>query len=69
MGVKDEADEKVLNNARMIQNEDYFNKFMSPIVINSFEKQDIKLDLPSAENINKYATQEYLYQFNNTNTW
>ena len=67
--IKEEADQKVLNNARMIQNENYFNKFMSPIVIASFEKHGVKLDNQSAEHINNYTTQEYLYQFNNTNTW
>lgn len=35
--IKQQADQKVLDNARMIQNEDYFIKFMSPIVISNFE--------------------------------
>lgn len=37
MDIKKQADQKVLDNARMIQNEDYFTKFMSPIVISNFE--------------------------------
>ena len=48
----------------MIQNEDYFIKFMSPIVISNFENHGIKLDLESAKQINNHATNEYLYQFN-----
>jgi type I restriction enzyme, R subunit len=67
--IKKEADQKVLDNARMIQNEDYFIKFMSPIVISNFENHGIKLDLESAKSINTHATQEYLYQFNNTKVW
>lgn len=61
--------DKVLDNARMIQNEDYFVKFMSPIVISNFENHGVKLDLDSAKNINHHATQEYLYQFNNSKVW
>lgn len=67
--IKKQADEKVLDNARMIQNEDYFIKFMSPIVISNFENHGIKLDLQSARQINNHATNEYLYQFNNVSTW
>ncbi len=69
MDIKNEADQKVLDNARMIQNEDYFTKFMSPIVITNFENHGIKLDLQSAKEINNQATQEYLYQFSNTSKW
>ena len=69
MDIKHQADQKVLDNARMIQNEDYFTKFMSPIVISNFENHGIKLDLQSAQQINKHATQEYLYQFNNSSVW
>ena len=69
MDIKKEADQKVLDNARMIQNEDYFVKFMSPIVISNFENHGVKLDLDSAKNINRHATQEYLYQFNNSKVW
>lgn len=68
LDIKNQADQKVLDNARMIQNEDYFVKFMSPIVITNFENHGIKLDLQSAQQINTYATNEYLYQFNNS-TW
>jgi len=67
--IKKQADQKVLNNARMILNEDYFKKFMSPIVVNCFDEHGIKLDNESAENINNYATQEYLYEYNNQTIW
>lgn len=67
--IKQEADQKVLVNARMLNNEHFFTQFMSPIVINSFQNHGIKLDVPSAEKINRYATNEYLYAFNNTIPW
>lgn len=69
LDIKKHADQNVLQNAHMIQNEDYFIKFMSPIVISNFENHGIKLDLESAKNINQYTTQEYLYQFNNNTAW
>ena len=69
MNVKTKADEKVLDNARITQNEDYFVKFMSPIVINAFEDHGVKLDVKAAKEINQLATNEYLYQFSNSNTW
>ena len=64
--VKKQADQKVLDNSQMVQNEEYFIKFMSPIVISNFENHGVKLDNLSAERINKYATAEYLYEYNNT---
>ncbi len=63
--IKERADQKVLDNSKMIKNEEYFIKFMSPIVIGSFDNHGIKLDNNSADRINKYATAEYLYEFNN----
>jgi type I restriction enzyme R subunit len=69
MNVKRQADEKVLSNSRMIQNEGYFSNFMSPIVIGAFEENGVELDDEAARNINKLATSEYLYQFNNASVW
>ena len=63
--IKKQADQKVLDNSQMIKNEEYFIKFMSPIVINNFDNHGIRLDNNSADRINKYATAEYLYEFNN----
>jgi type I restriction enzyme R subunit len=69
MNIKMQADEKVLSNARMIQNEGYFSNFMSPIVIGAFEENGVQLDDDAARDINKLATNEYLYQFNNAAVW
>ena len=69
MNVKSQADEKVLANARITQNEDYFLKFMSPIVINAFDGQGVKLDITAVKEINQLATNEYLHQFSNTRKW
>ncbi|NQV89245.1 MAG: type I restriction endonuclease subunit R [Parcubacteria group bacterium] len=67
--IKHDADQKVLDNARVIQNEGYFVKFMSPIVIKAFESHEMKLDSKAAKEINSMATQEYLNDFTNTRVW
>tara|TARA_B100000745_G_scaffold300167_1_gene253074 strand:+ start:341 stop:3340 length:3000 start_codon:yes stop_codon:yes gene_type:complete len=69
MNIKKQADEKVLSNSRMIQNEGYFSNFMSPIVIGAFEENGVQLDDDAARDINKLATEEYLYQFSNSAVW
>ena len=63
--VKTEADEKVLTNSKMMENENYFNNFMQPLVITGFEENEIKLDPQSAKYINGYVVKEYLNEFNN----
>ena len=68
LDIKHQADQKVLDNARMLSNESYFLNFMSPIVISSFGDHGIHLDAQSAEYINDYTTKEYLYEFTH-NTW
>jgi type I restriction enzyme, R subunit len=69
MEIKENADMKVLDNPRMMNNESYFTGYMSPIVINSFENNKVTLDSQSAQNINGYAVKEYLNEFNNIKTW
>ncbi|MEA1963115.1 MAG: DEAD/DEAH box helicase family protein [Patescibacteria group bacterium] len=63
--IKTEADEKVLTNNKMLNNENYFNNFMQPLVITGFEENEIKLDPQSAKYINGYVVKEYLNEFNN----
>jgi len=63
--IKTGADEKVLTNSRMLNNENYFNNFMQPLVISGFEENKVKLDPQSAKYINGYVVKEYLNEFNN----
>lgn len=69
MAIKRQADQKVIENSRMMNNESFFINFMSPMVISSFSNNNIKLDAESAQHINKYATQEYINEFNNQKVW
>jgi len=64
-GVKQDADEKVLQNTQILDNESYFEKAMMPLVINRFMKQQhIKLNPDASRFINHLVVAEYLKEFN-----
>ncbi len=63
MEIKNQADEKVLINSRMLTNEGYFIQFMNPLVINGFENHKISLDPEAARYINKYVVDEYVNEY------
>lgn len=63
-GVKQDADEQVLNNSQMLDNESYFERQMMPKVINRFMKQqNIKLNPDATRFINHLVVAEYLKEF------
>jgi len=64
MEIKNQADEKVLINSRMLDNEGYFVQFMSPLVMNGFENHKINLDPEAAKYINGYVVNEYVNEYN-----
>jgi len=64
-GVKQDADEQVLQNTQMLGNENYFKLQMMPMVINRFMKeQQIKLNPDTSHYINNLVVSEYLNEFN-----
>ncbi len=64
-GVKQDADEQVLQNTQMLNNESFFERTLMPIVINRFMKQqDIKLNPDTSHYINHLLVAEYLNEFN-----
>lgn len=64
-GVKQDADEQVLNNSQILDNESYFERQMMPLVINRFMKQhNIKLNANASRFINHLVVAEYLKEFN-----
>jgi type I restriction enzyme R subunit len=64
-GVKQDADEQVLQNSQMLDNESYFERAMMPLVINRFMKQQqIKLNPDASRYINHLVVAEYLQEFN-----
>ena len=64
-GVKQDADEQVLQNTQILDNEGYFGKQMMPLVINRFmAEQKIKLNPDVSKYINRLVVTEYLNEFN-----
>lgn len=64
-GVKQNADEQVMQNAQLLDNESYFGRMMMPYVIEQFMKQqNINLNPDASKFINKLVVAEYLNEFN-----
>lgn len=64
-GVKQDADEQVLNNSQILDNESYFERQMMPLVIRRFmNEQSIKLNPDASRYINHLVVAEYLKEFN-----
>ena len=63
-GVKQHADDQVMQNAQLLDNESYFERMMMPHVIEQFMKQQkIKLNPDASKYINKQVVAEYLNEF------
>ena len=63
-GVKQDADEQVLNNIQILDNESYFERQMMPLVIKRFKvEQNIKLNADASKYINHLVVAEYLKEF------
>ncbi|MCB1658779.1 MAG: type I restriction endonuclease subunit R, partial [Pseudomonadales bacterium] len=63
-GIKQDADEQVLNNSQILDNEGYFERQMMPLVISRFMKeQQIKLNADASRYINHLVVAEYLKEF------
>lgn len=69
MGIKQKADEKVLLNARLLDNDAYFDNMIMPMVIDGFDRSRIRLDPETACFINSCVTQEYLNEYRGVDAW
>jgi len=68
--VKQDADDKVLNNSQILENENYFERSVQPFVISRFmNEQGIKLNPKSSQWINHLIVNEYLNEFNGVHAW
>lgn len=63
LDIKKHADDKVLNNIRLLDNESYFEKLMIQKVIGSFGKTKIKLNSEAAKFINNCLVKEYMNEY------
>lgn len=66
LDIKTKADEKVLINTKLLENESYFDKLMIQMIITSFDKTKISLDTESAKYINNCLVKEYLNEYQGT---
>lgn len=64
VGVKAKADEQVMQNNQLLNNESYFERMMQPIVIGEFSsRQHIKLTPDATRTINQLVVAEYMNEF------
>jgi type I restriction enzyme R subunit len=62
--VKSQADDHVLQNTQLLNNESYFERMMQPIVISEFyTRQNIKLTPDATRTINYLVVSEYMNEF------
>lgn len=63
-GIKQQADDQVLNNTQLLANESYFERMMMPLVIGEFQnRRKIKLDPDASRAINRLVVAEYMNEF------
>jgi type I restriction enzyme R subunit len=62
--IKENIDLKILNNKKAINNESFFTRLISPMVMDSFLNQKVELDNQAATLINTIIAEQYLYDFN-----
>lgn len=63
-GVKRHADDQVLQNTQLLDNESYFERMMMPLVIGEFQtSQKIKLNPDASRTINGLVVAEYMNEF------
>lgn len=64
LGVKQQADEQVLQNTQLLANESYFERMMMPLVIGEFHiRQKIQLTPDASRTINQLVVAEYMNEF------
>ena len=69
MEIKAQADNKILINQRLLENESFFDQLMRKTVIDGFDKTSVKLDHESAKFINSLLVKEYLNEYHGTRAW
>ncbi|MFK5950087.1 MAG: hypothetical protein QM500_15090, partial [Methylococcales bacterium] len=64
--VKNQADDRVLQNTQILDNESFFERMTMPIVIKQFKgEQRINLNADASRYINNMVVQEYMNEYNN----
>jgi type I restriction enzyme, R subunit len=69
MDIKKQADDKVLINTRLLQNEVYFTNMLMPMIISGFSKAKVNLEPDSARFINAHVAKEYMNEYKGVYAW
>ena len=69
LNIKQQADDKVLINSRMLNNESYFDQLLMKMVLDGFGKNNIKLEPESAKYINHLVVKEYINEYQGIQKW
>lgn len=68
--VKKEADEQVLKNSKILDNEEYFERDMVKIVIDAFRnRQKLPLGSEAIKYVNNLVVNEYINEYNGVASW
>ena len=70
-GIKSLADDEMLKNSKLVENESYFDRTMLRYIVEELKsKQKIKeLDVNSIKYINNLVVKEYMNEYNGVNEW
>ncbi len=64
-GLKTEVDRKIEQNSKLLENENFINQMIPPIIFDVFEeRQGIDLEIESVEMINQLIVKEYINEYN-----
>lgn len=69
MAIKQQADNKILINTKLLDNESYFQSLMMNVVFDGFEKSQIDLAPETALYINDCLVKEYLNEYQGRQAW
>lgn len=69
LDIKQQADEKVLINTKVLNNESFFTGMLMQMVVRSFGKNKIELEPESAKYINNCLVKEYMNEYQGTQKW
>jgi type I restriction enzyme R subunit len=69
LDIKGQADDRILVNRRLLDNESYFQGLMMNMVFDGFQKTKVDLDPESATYINNCVVKEYINEYQGNNRW
>jgi len=62
-GLKEEVDNQILQNAKILENESFVDKMIARLLIGEFKKQNMPLDLDKSKRVINLVTKEYMNEY------